>query len=108
MSAHGRISSWEEDRERGRQIDILIAQRNQHPPSRSPQLSIQDRIQNRIVTLHILDEERISKTQCAFQILTECIIEEAVFSMAQNIGLKMNKRNRFNLAEMNELVKTVK
>ena len=83
MLAHGRISSWEEDRERGRQIDVLIAQRDQHPSSCSSQLSIQDRIQNWIVTLHILDEERISKTQCTFQILTECIIEEAVLSMAQ-------------------------
>ena len=50
----GGISGRQENGEGRRQVDVLVAQGDQHPTSGPLQLTVQHRIQYRIVILHIL------------------------------------------------------
>lgn len=54
---HGGVSGREEDGEGGGEINVLVTQRNQHPAPRTPDLSVQHWIQDRVIALHILTVE---------------------------------------------------
>jgi len=70
------VTSREEDCERRRQVDVLIAKSYQNAASGSSQFTVQHRIQNRIVTLDVLHQQRIAKTKSTLEVLAKCIVKK--------------------------------
>ena len=56
-STYRGVPGGEEDGECGRQVDVLVSQGHQHPAAGPPQLSVQHRVQNRVIVLHVLRED---------------------------------------------------
>ena len=56
LSAHRGVPGGEEDGEGGREIDVLIPQRDQDTAARATNLPVQDRVQDGVVTLNVLKE----------------------------------------------------
>ena len=69
-TTHRRISSDHEDLESRRQVDVLIAQGDEHSASRSLDFSIQDRVEDRVVALDVLHQQRVAESKGRFQVLS--------------------------------------
>ena len=50
----GGVPGGQEHGEHGRQVDVLVAQRDQVAAAGAPDLAVQHRVQNRVVVLHVL------------------------------------------------------
>lgn len=53
-SSYIRVPGWEEDGEFGEEINLLISQGNQYTSSSLPQFTVQHRVQDGVIALHIL------------------------------------------------------
>ena len=59
-----------------REIDVLVAQRYEHTPPGTPQLSVQHGIENGVIALDILYQQGVAKTQRRLKVLAEGVIQE--------------------------------
>ena len=57
-----RISRRQKDGERRRQVDVLVAQRNENSTTGTAQFAVQHGIENRVVVLDVLHQQRIAET----------------------------------------------
>lgn len=56
------VSCGEEDDEGRRQIDVLISERDEHSAAGPAHLSVQHRVQDGVVALHVLTENHRANT----------------------------------------------
>lgn len=57
--------------------EYLITKSDKHATTSSPQFSIEYRVENRVIILDILHQQRVTKPQCALEILSERVVQEA-------------------------------
>lgn len=91
---HRRVAGGQEDDERWGQVDVLVPEGDQHSAARAPHLTVQDRVQDRIVAFHVLQ----THTRCGV-VHTECTLavsgaSQASMSHTRSLSLKITKKFR--------------
>ena len=72
----GGVARREEDGEGRRQVNVLIAERDEHASARASQLAVEDGVENRVVVLDVLHEQRVAETKRTLQVLAEGVVQE--------------------------------
>ncbi len=72
----GGVARGQEHGEHGREVDVLVAERDEDAAARAPDLAVQHRVEDGVVVLDVLDEDGVAEAQRRLQVLAERVVEE--------------------------------